>query len=157
MPTIESSIVEIGVFRFSDTKPEYLLLRRSKTDKIYPDIWQIVSGSTEKDESLLNAALRELKEETGFAPKRFWVVPHMNTFLDYKKDRVHISAVFAAEVPGGADPVLSSEHYQYQWHTFESAGKTLVWPGQVQALEIIHEYIVCGTRAAELSEIPLPP
>ncbi|HTR80756.1 MAG TPA: NUDIX domain-containing protein [Bacteroidota bacterium] len=154
MTAIECSIVEVCIFGFSDAGPMYLLLRRSKTDKVYPDTWQMVSGSVEGNETLVKASLRELREETGFIPERFWVVPHMNTFLNARRDVVHISAVFAGQVPAGYLPTLSSEHYAYEWCTLERARELIVWPGQIQALNIVHEYIVKGKLASFLTEIP---
>jgi dATP pyrophosphohydrolase len=154
MPTLECSIVEVCAFSFSANTPVYLLLRRSKTDRIYPDTWQIVSGSIEGNETTTRASLRELKEETGFVPQKYWLVPHMNTFLNPKRDVVHISAVFAAQVPAGSQPILSKEHYMFEWCALERAKGILVWPGQIQALNIVHEYIVMGKLASLLTEIP---
>jgi dATP pyrophosphohydrolase len=132
----------------------YLLIRRSKSDRIYPDTWQIVSGSIEGNETTLEASLRELREETGLVPDRFWLVPHMNTFLNLRRDVVHISAIFAAQVPSGTLPTLSLEHYEFEWCSPERAKQLLVWPGQVQALRIVQEYIVEGKLASFLTEIP---
>jgi dATP pyrophosphohydrolase len=154
MPTLECSIVEVCAFSFSANTPMYLLLRRSKTDRIYPDTWQIVSGSIEGNETTTRASLRELKEETGMVPQKYWLVPHMNTFLNPKRDVVHISAVFAAQVPAGSQPILSKEHYMFEWCSLERAKEILVWPGQIQALNIVHEYIVMGKLASLLTEIP---
>lgn len=154
MPILECSIVEVCAFSFSANTPMYLLLRRSKTDRIYPDTWQIVSGSIEGNETTTKASLRELKEETGFVPQKYWLVPHMNTFLNPKRDVVHISAVFAAQVPADTQPILSKEHYMFEWCSLERAKGILVWPGQIQALNIVHEYIVMGKLASVLTEIP---
>ena len=154
MPILECSIVEVCAFNFSANTPMYLLLRRSKTDRIYPDTWQIVSGSIEGNETTTRASLRELKEETGFVPQKYWLVPHMNTFLNPKRDVVHISAVFAAQVSADTQPILSKEHYMFDWCSLERATGILVWPGQIQALNIVHEYIVMGKLASVLTEIP---
>ena len=154
MPTLECSIVEVCVVCFSARAPKFLLLRRSKTDRIYPDTWQIVSGSIEANETALKASLREMKEETGFAPDRYWVVPHTNTFMNARRDVMHISAVFAAQVPSDSLPTLSHEHHDFEWCSIERANQLLVWPGQVQALRVVQEYIVEGKLAASLSEIP---
>jgi dATP pyrophosphohydrolase len=155
MATIQSSIVEVCVFSVVNSVPHYLMLRRSQSEPVYPDIWQFVSGSIERGETALAASLRELKEETGFVPVRFWNVPYMNTFLDAAKDIVHISAVFAAQVPPNSQPFLSKEHYQFEWCGYERAQQLLVWPGQVRAIQIIHDYIVQGKQAAALTEIQL--
>ena len=154
MPAIECNIIEVCVFCFEESRPQHLLLRRSKTDKIYPDTWQMVSGSIEANEKSVAAALRELKEESGFEPQRLWLVPHMNTFLNPKRDVVHISAVFAAQVPPGSQPLLSREHYEFEWCSLERARQLLVWHGQIQSLNVVHEYIIGGKLASHFTEIP---
>ncbi len=156
MSQIVCDIVEVCVFARTETNDtHYLLLRRSLSEKIYPDIWQIVSGGIEREqnETALAAALRELKEETGLKPLRFWNLPYLNTFLDARKDIVHHAPVFVAEVLFDATPALSEEHYRFEWCTLERAKELLVWPGQIRALNIVHEYIVGNKKAAEFSEI----
>ncbi len=155
MPKIECSIVEVCLFSFSNKEPKYLMLRRSLSEKLYPDAWQIVTGSIEQGESAVAAARREVKEETGVDPLRMWIVPHMNTFYSAKNDTVHHTVVFAVQAPPGIDPVLSEEHYQFGWYTLEEAKAMCVWPGQRTALEIIHSFIVNGAKAAQYSEIPV--
>jgi len=75
LATILSQIVEVCIFRWIAGEPQYLLLQRADDEELYPDIWQIVTGSIKKNESTDKAALRELEEETGLCLKRFWTVP----------------------------------------------------------------------------------
>lgn len=153
MPTIVCNIVEVCIFSFENKEPKYLMLRRSKSEPIYPDAWQIVTGSIEQGETALQGALRELKEETGYHPQKFWIVPHVNTFFSVKHDVLNHTVIFAAQVPPKTDPVLSDEHYQFGWHSIDQAKAMCVWPGQMTALEIIHQFIVGGKQAASFSEI----
>jgi 8-oxo-dGTP pyrophosphatase MutT (NUDIX family) len=48
---------------FFDSKGRVLLVHPT-----YQDVWEIPGGSLEQDESPLEAAAREIKEELGFAP-----------------------------------------------------------------------------------------
>jgi dATP pyrophosphohydrolase len=155
MPKIVCNIIEVCVFKFENTEPLYLMLRRSQNETLYPDAWQIVTGSIESGETAVQGALRELKEETGFIPVKFWVVPHVNTFYSAQNDAVNHTVVFAAQVGPALDVVLSQEHSHYGWYTIEKAKATCVWPGQVNALDVVHEYIVRGKEASSLSEITL--
>lgn len=155
MPAIVCSIIEVCIFSFENKEPRYLMLRRSKEEKLYPDAWQIVTGSIEAGETALQGAIRELEEETGFTPLKFWVVPHVNTFYTVRTDTVHHTVIFAAQVPPRTDPVLSEEHYQFGWYTIDAAKAMCVWPGQMIILQMVHDHIVGGRKAAPLSEIPL--
>jgi len=153
MVFIACKIVEVCVFKFENDRPWYLLLHRAKDEKIYPGIWQFISGSIEGNEKAYKGALRELTEETGMKPKAFWVVPFVNSFYDHGYDAVNLSPLFAAQVLPGDDPKLSSEHYEFGWFLFEDAMRKLVWHGQREGLRIVHDYIVKGEKGADLTRI----
>lgn len=147
---IVSRIVEVCVLKTEGGEARYLLLRRSSDDKIYPGIWQFVTGSVKDGERAVDAALREFHEETGMDVGRFWVVPFVNSFYVPVNDTVHVSPVFAVEVNPGGKVRLSSEHQAYQWCTYEEANEKLVWPGQRYALKLVRDYFVGGQEASRL-------
>ncbi len=155
MTAIVCRIVEVCAFRFVKDHPEYLLLKRSPDEKIYPGIWQFVSGAIDEGEKAVDAALREFKEETSLNPQRFWVVPYANTFYDHDYDAVNVSPLFAAQVQEKDEPKLSVEHRTYDWLRYDEACRRLVWPGQRQGLKVIEEFIVSGQQASMLTLIPL--
>ena len=70
MADVSSRIVEVCPFRFIGDRAEYLLIRRSPGDPLYPGIWQFVTGRVEEGEKSHEAALRELREETGASTNR---------------------------------------------------------------------------------------
>jgi dihydroneopterin triphosphate diphosphatase len=155
MAEIVSRIVEVCVFRFRRDRPEYLLLRRSSLDPLYPNLWQLISGGIREGETAVAAARRELSEETGLIPVYFWIVPHMSTFYDPSHDRTHISPLFATQVSPDLEPKLSDEHQACAWLSVGDARTRLVWPGQRRGLEIVHDYLIRGEEAAGLARIDL--
>ncbi|HJM95333.1 MAG TPA: NUDIX domain-containing protein, partial [Candidatus Marinimicrobia bacterium] len=67
MTDILVRVIDAYVFRRTEEGLRFLLLKRAQTKK-YEHFWQGVAGKIEKDETAWEAAIRELKEETGFAP-----------------------------------------------------------------------------------------
>ena len=155
MPQINCRIIEICVFKISRGQPEYLLLHRAEREKVYPGIWQLLSGTIEKNERTYDAALREFKEETRLKVRRFWVAPFVNSFYEPDYDAINLSPLFVVEVEGRSVPHLSSEHSEYGWFPYEQALEKLVWPGQRAGLKIAHECIVGGEKPAKLLELKL--
>ncbi len=153
MPRVDSTIVELCVFKRTDKGPLFLMLKRSSAERLYPDIWQIVTGKMKRAEKAMDAALRELREETGLVANRFWTAPIVGSFFDPLSDSVQMCPLFAVEVHASAEPLLSKEHQQFEWATLKRAVELLVWPGHVDAVQIVNSYIVAGGAAASLTEI----
>ena len=153
MSSIIQKYIEACVFVFQDDHPRYLLLRRSGDERVYPGVWQFITGSIEGEERAVEAAVRELKEETNLVPRAMWIVPYVNSFYDQGRDAISLNPVFAFEVEKGADPMISAEHEQFQWLKFEEALDLLVWPGQREALRIVHEFLIKGKDAMTHSRI----
>ncbi|XP_051921629.1 nucleoside diphosphate-linked moiety X motif 17 [Hippocampus zosterae] len=65
---IQQRGVDVGVAIILESADQSVLLtRRAKHLRIFPNIWVLPGGHLEPDETLLEAGLRELKEETGLA------------------------------------------------------------------------------------------
>ena len=155
MALLTSRIIELCPFRINAGRGEYLLMRRSPEDAPYPGMWQFVTGRVEEGEKAHEAALRELREETGARPVRFWVVPAVNAFYDPSRDAVNLIPLFAAQIDASCDVRLSAEHSAFEWLPHGAARERLVWPGQRTCLDIVHQYIVGGEEAGLLLEFPL--
>lgn len=82
-----------------------------------------------------------------------WVAPMVGSFFDRLEDSVQMCPLFAVEVAALAEPVLSKEHQQYEWATLKRARELLVWPGHLDAVQIVRSYIVGAREAASLTEI----
>ena len=147
--------MEVCVFKMLNAEAHFLVLQRAKEEKLYPGLWQIVTGTMKKNESALKAAMRELKEETGFSPKRCWTIPYVDTYFDLAKNTIQLVPVFAAELDSSSALHLSSEHQRFEWLRFEDAGQRLVWPGQRHSMDIVNEFIIGNKEAAQLVEIKL--
>ena len=144
------------VFKVLNEVTHFLILQRAQEDKLYPGLWQIVTGTMKKNERAFKAAMRELKEEIGLTPQRCWTIPYVDTYFDFAKDTIQLVPVFAVELDSFSIPSLSSEHQRYEWLRFEDAKKRLAWPGQRRSLEIVNDFIIGNSETARLVEIPTP-
>jgi 8-oxo-dGTP pyrophosphatase MutT (NUDIX family) len=153
MSILSSSIIELCAFKIENGQPLYLLLHRTKDEGVYPNIWQFITGSIEKNEKAADAALRELSEETGLKPKSFWVVPYILSFYNAEWDSVNLCPFFATEISIGSSVVLSNEHDHFGWFTYDDAIAKLVWPSWKEGLRIVHEYIAGLPNTANMHRI----
>ena len=154
MTRIITNLVEAHIFRRTKNGIEFLLLKRSETE-IYPGLWQMVSGKIRRDEKAYQTALREIKEETGLIPKKFWVAPNVNSFYYPEKDYISLLPVFAVLVDSKAKVKISNEHSEYKWVKPSKAKKMLAWEGQRKSVDIIKEYFTREISFLNFVEIPL--
>jgi len=150
---IANQIVEVCVFRVVKAETHFLVLQRSQEEKLYPGLWQIVTGTMKKNESALKAAMRELKEETSLSPKRCWTIPYVDTYFDLARDTIQFVPVFAVEIDSSSLLHVSKEHQRFEWLLYKDARKQIVWPGQRHSMDIVQEFIIGNTEAARLVEI----
>jgi len=140
LPEILSKYIECYVYRKSKNGIKYLLLKRSKDKEPYPGIWQIVTGKMEIGEEAYNSALREVKEETGLKPVKFYVAPKNNQFYTPHNDKIYLIPVFVIKVKE-EKVVLSEEHTKYKWLDYNEAYNKIHWYSQKENLKIINDIL----------------
>jgi len=136
---IIDDIIEAHLFRIRDDRIEFLLLKRA-ANEVYPLLWQPVTGRMHEGETAYEAALREIAEETKLIPEEFWVVPNVNSFYNPQKDTVSLIPVFAGRIGLNNEIIISEEHEEYGWFSFEEAITLMAWPGQRKSAEIVSRY-----------------
>ena len=133
--------VEVHLFRRRRLRTEFLLLRRSATRSL-PGGWQPVTGGIERREPAYAAAAREVREETGLTPLRWWALEHMTIHYEPAGDRILAVPVFVAEV-NWTDPVhLSHEHDRYAFVPAGTAARRVLWHSQRSALKAIAQEVL---------------
>jgi dATP pyrophosphohydrolase len=153
MPQHQSRFVQIHVYRRVDASPEYLLLQRAKEEDLYPGLWQMVTGGIEPGEHAVQAARRELQEETGLDRCKIFLVPYVAAFYLASDDSINSVPVFAAEARPEQSITLSPEHQRMGWYSFEAAMELLVFPGHKEGLRILHHGLTASDSAHFLAPI----
>lgn len=150
MSPLRPDLVDCWIYRQTAQGPEILLIRRAP-GRILPGLWQCVSGSIEDGERVALAALREVREETGFDDttiEGFFDLDLVNQFHEPSVDAVLSSVVFAVRVAADALAQLSHEHDGARWLALEDAHREVVWPGYRTAIERIRDDLADPERAA---------
>lgn len=153
MSPFRPDLVECWVFRVPPGgsaahlgEPEFLLIHRAP-DRIFPGLWQCVTGGVEANERVPQAALREVREEVGFGPDQvesFYDLDRANLFYDEGPDAIISSAVFALRVRPDSRPRLSHEHDAFRWATRDEALGLLVWPAYREAMDRVIDRLLDG-------------
>ncbi len=150
----DHSLIEAHIFRTNGSDLEFLLLKRADNER-YPGIWQMVTGSVNENEKAFIAALREIKEETGLVPKKFWIVPNVNSFYSPERDIVIMIPVFAAQVSENSKVIISDEHSEFKWVNKDDAKKLLAWNGQRNSVDTIYQYFTSEKSTLFFNEIKI--
>ncbi|CAN5292015.1 hypothetical protein BH09GEM1_BH09GEM1_03080 [soil metagenome] len=152
-PRITMATVNVGTIDAFcvDRTPQgwkVLTLQRSLTTRC-PGAWETVHGRIEKGEEPEDAALREIREETGLAVQRLYNVT-VQPFYLHVLHTVELAVVFAAFVDSESPITLGDEHSRYEWLDPVAAAERFFWPRERVALAEVLQLFRDGTaRAAE--------
>lgn len=131
-----------------------VLLLRRRGEPIAGE-WCQVAGRIESGEPAWRAALRELEEETGLLPERFYSADICEQFYEADKECISLLPVFVAYVAAGTEVTLNEEHSDYRWMTFDEARVAVPFSGQRQVLDHVEREFVRG-RPTEWLRIHYP-
>jgi 8-oxo-dGTP pyrophosphatase MutT (NUDIX family) len=138
--------VAVHLFRRTPDGVRFLMLHRRPE---HGGFWQGVTGAPMPDESDVEAAIRETREETGYEVSHRLLELSTRYAYTLRPDAAERWAAlyglgvtsipvvsFGAEVVAPSSPVLDPvEHDDFAWCTYEAANAALDWPVEADALE----------------------
>jgi 8-oxo-dGTP diphosphatase len=108
------------------------ILARKKSGKPLAGLWEFPGGKCEKDETLEDALLREIKEELGIDI----LVDSLHTSYEYPINERNISFVFLkANYQGGK--IRLCDHDALVWVTAQEAAELNIAPADSMALSML--------------------
>ncbi len=131
--------VAVVAIRQTTRDHEVLLLRRTQSNA---GQWCQISGKIESGETASQAALREMKEETGLIPSRFYSADLCEQFYEIGRNSIWLAPIFVAYVEPEVTVTLNEEHSEYFWTSLGRAIELLPFPGQKSMLMHIRHWFV---------------
>jgi 8-oxo-dGTP pyrophosphatase MutT (NUDIX family) len=143
MTDVRVSFVDAYVLRRGRDGPEALVLRRAPGGRS-PGSWETVHGHIESGETPVQAARREVREETGLEPARLYNVSRVESFYRHRTDEIVLIPVFACILDGAASVRTSAEHDRAEWLPPSQAVARFSWPRERRALEDVLSILGSG-------------
>ena len=125
-------------YRIHNGEALYCVFHRADFDQ-----WQFVSGGGEDAETPMEAAKREIFEETGIVVESMIQLTSISSiptnifperYLRNWADDTYVVPEYTFAYECNHEPVLSDEHTEYAWLPYEKARETLKWDSNKTAL-----------------------
>jgi type II secretory ATPase GspE/PulE/Tfp pilus assembly ATPase PilB-like protein/8-oxo-dGTP pyrophosphatase MutT (NUDIX family) len=142
MPQIEVGTIDVFVIRPLQTGWRVLALERGQATRC-PGAWEPVHGHIDAGEAPEQAAVRELREETGLTADRMYIVRVQPFYLRATRT-LQLAIVFAAFVAEPADVVIGTEHVRAEWLGVDDALVRFAFPGERASLREAVELLAAG-------------
>lgn len=133
-------LVDVYAYQKIQNEVKLLVLKRA-SDVQYANQWRMIGGKVRPEENFYNAAVRELKEETGLTPDFFWSIPSVNQFYDHYSDRILQIPAFGAEIKNDVSTTLNHEHVCWKWISPEEIDTYIQWPEQKRLMKLLAEIV----------------
>ena len=140
------------VFRKEPEGILWLVIKPSGSDK-----WRLPKGWIGKNESSLEAAKREVREEAGIETEALGKVGGEKFIFRWKKDLILKNVVFyLMEYLQEAETGLSFETEKTDWLPFEEAKERLAFEKEKEILEKAKELLGKGAGVDEQAALEMP-
>ncbi|WP_371069027.1 NUDIX pyrophosphatase [Sediminibacillus sp. JSM 1682029] len=120
----------------------YHVLLVKRKSKILDGAWCYIGGSIENGEKASEAALREIKEETGINEVILYSANRFDQFYSPQEEYIYMAPVFVGYVDSRHHVKLNHEHSAYKWLPVEEAIETVTLPGNDEVLAFIDKHFI---------------
>ena len=105
-----------------DKHNKVLITKRSANDDYMPSKWDLPGGSVDMGETVEDALVREVKEETNINITVVCPI-YLHTDLSYIPDKQFVQVIYKCDYIDGDIILDYDEHEEYQWIEYDEIGK----------------------------------
>ena len=132
MIPVRSIVVSAVLLSEIDGQLKILLMKRVKGQ-----FWSHIAGKIEQAETASQAAVREIREETGIQVQQLYSADYLEQFYEASANVIELIPVFAVYCAKDQAVVLNDEHTEYGWFSLEEALERAEFGGQ----RLLYQYL----------------
>ena len=137
---IKSFSIAAYICRIENGNARFLIIKRQTP--YLPNSWQMVSGKIKKGKKAWEAALREIREETGLIPDRLYSANDVELFYEVNQNCINLVPVFVGLIDSDQPVRLSPEHSECKWVSAEESRAFLSFKHQIETMYMIEAKFV---------------
>jgi 8-oxo-dGTP pyrophosphatase MutT (NUDIX family) len=140
---VRGKTIGIATFRWDNNSPSYLLVHHGGA------YWNFPKGRQESNETDIETALRELREETGVTKVK--IIDGFREEYEYdfaaktkkgEPEVVYKRAIFFLGEVLQADIKISDEHIDYGWFDYSAAAQQMPYQTSQNLLNHVHAFLL---------------
>ncbi|MEC0126546.1 NUDIX hydrolase [Paenibacillus pabuli] len=130
----------VAVILLKKNLDQYHVLMLKRASRMLHNEWCYIGGGIEMGEKAWEAALREIREETGITEVRLYSANQFEQYYSPMEDYTYTAPVFVGYVDESQPVQLNHEHSDYQWMTFDEAKENAALPGIDHILDFVEKH-----------------
>lgn len=121
---------------------KFLIVKRADDDDFLPGWWELPGGGTDFGEDIVEAVLREIKEECGIEAKMLFPAFVSSYMNDAQPNKQYIEIFFVCKMFEGQEVKISYEHSDFKWVNFEDLKNYEITEYILKVLSYIEEHLL---------------
>lgn len=132
----------IAVVLIKQVASQYKVLLLKRASSTLKGLWCYIGGGIESGETAVEAAWREVREETGITDLTLYTTNAFDQFYNPKSNLIYVAPVFVGYVSEQTEVQLNDEHSDFEWLLIDEAVVKVTLPGNEEVLRYIERHFI---------------